>query len=72
MTNLDFIQVSVLVSAGNVEVIYSGDLDASFYGSGFPPVCDQKPESVDANVWNEYCNSPWNLDNLIGLEGSIL
>lgn len=53
MTNLDFIQVSVLVSAGNVEVIYSGDLDASFYGSGFPPVCDQKPESVDANVWND-------------------
>ncbi|KAH9719670.1 transcription factor jumonji (JmjC) domain-containing protein [Citrus sinensis] len=59
-------------AAGNVEVMYGSDLDTSIYGSGFPRVCDHRPESVDANVWNEYCNSPWNLNNLPKLKGSIL
>lgn len=59
-------------SLGEVEVMYGSDLDTSIYGSGFPRSNDKRPESVDAEVWNEYCNSPWNLNNLPKLKGSML
>ncbi|KAH9620864.1 hypothetical protein KSS87_016795 [Heliosperma pusillum] len=59
-------------SLGEVEVMYGSDLDTSVYGSGFPRSNDLRPESVDAEVWNEYCNSPWNLNNLPKLKGSML
>lgn len=57
---------------GEVEVMYGSDLDTSVYGSGFPRVNDPRPESVDANVWDEYCACPWNLNNLPKLKGSML
>ncbi|XP_057775815.1 lysine-specific demethylase JMJ17 isoform X2 [Salvia miltiorrhiza] len=59
-------------SAGEVEVMYGSDLDTSAYGSGFPRQIDQRPPSVDIDVWNEYCGSPWNLNNLPRLQGSML
>ncbi|GER30362.1 lysine-specific demethylase 5D [Striga asiatica] len=33
---------------------------------------DQRLASVEADVWNEYCSSPWNLNNLPRLQGSML
>ncbi|GMH09395.1 hypothetical protein Nepgr_011236 [Nepenthes gracilis] len=59
-------------SLGEVEVMYGNDLDASVYGSGFPCINNQRPESVDADEWSEYCVSPWNLNNLPKLKGSML
>lgn len=59
-------------SVGEVEVMYGSDLDTSVYGSGFPRLNDQIQESIEAKVWNEYCSSPWNLNNLPKLEGSVL
>lgn len=59
-------------SLGEVEVMYGSDLDTSIYGSGFPRSNDKRPESIDAEVWNKYCNSPWNLNNLPKLKGSML
>ncbi|KAF4403837.1 hypothetical protein CsatB_003771 [Cannabis sativa] len=59
-------------SLGEVEVMYGNDLDTSVYGSGFPRVDDQRPESVEAKVWDEYCSNPWNLNNLPKLKGSVL
>ncbi|KAM2035173.1 hypothetical protein EV2_039190 [Malus domestica] len=59
-------------SAGEVEIMYGSDLDTSMYGSGFPRVNDQKPESAEAKIWDEYCSSPWNLNNLPKLKGSVL
>ncbi|KAJ9550078.1 hypothetical protein OSB04_022621 [Centaurea solstitialis] len=59
-------------SVGEVEVIYGSDLDTSVYGSGFPRPDDQRPSSIDVNVWDEYCASPWNLNNLPKLPGSML
>lgn len=59
-------------SLGEVEVMYGSDLDTSIYGSGFPSSNDERLESVDADVWDEYCNSPWNLNNLPKLRGSML
>ncbi|XP_027080412.2 lysine-specific demethylase JMJ17-like [Coffea arabica] len=59
-------------SVGEVEVMYGSDLDTSVYGSGFPRVADQRPSSVEAEVWDEYCASPWNLNNLPKLPGSML
>ncbi|KAH6777584.1 transcription factor jumonji domain-containing protein [Perilla frutescens var. frutescens] len=59
-------------SVGEVEVMYGSDLDTSAYGSGFPRQIDQRPPSVDVDVWNEYCGSPWNLNNLPRLQGSML
>lgn len=59
-------------SIGEVEVMYGSDLDTSVYGSGFPRVNDQRPESVEAKIWDEYCSSPWNLNNLPKLKGSVL
>uniref|UniRef100_A0A2C9WI55 [Histone H3]-trimethyl-L-lysine(4) demethylase n=1 Tax=Manihot esculenta TaxID=3983 RepID=A0A2C9WI55_MANES len=59
-------------SAGEVEVMYGSDLDTSIYGSGFPRIKDQRPESVEAKVWDKYCGSPWNLNNLPKLKGSML
>ncbi|PIN05226.1 hypothetical protein CDL12_22235 [Handroanthus impetiginosus] len=59
-------------SVGEVEVMYGSDLDTSVYGSGFPCQIDQRPPSVEADVWNEYCSSPWNLNNLPRLQGSML
>ncbi|CAN1778045.1 Lysine-specific demethylase JMJ17 [Linum perenne] len=58
--------------AGEVEVMYGSDLDTSVYGSGFPRLNDQRPESVDPESWDEYCASPWNLNNLPKLKGSML
>ncbi|KAK9276591.1 hypothetical protein L1049_006126 [Liquidambar formosana] len=59
-------------SVGEVEVVYGSDLDTSMYGSGFPRVNDPKPQSVEAGVWDAYCASPWNLNNLPKLQGSML
>ncbi|CAN4077732.1 unnamed protein product [Withania somnifera] len=59
-------------SAGEVEVKYGSDLDTSIYGSGFPRVTDVKPSSVEQATWEEYCASPWNLNNLPKLPGSML
>ncbi|XP_010255404.1 PREDICTED: lysine-specific demethylase 5B isoform X2 [Nelumbo nucifera] len=59
-------------SVGEVEVLYGSDLDTSIYGSGFPRVNDPRPTSVEVEVWNEYCASPWNLNNLPKLQGSVL
>ncbi|XP_050375974.1 lysine-specific demethylase JMJ17 [Argentina anserina] len=59
-------------SIGEVEVMYGSDLDTSIYGSGFPRVNDQRQELVDAKLWDEYCGSPWNLNNLPKLKGSVL
>ncbi|XP_012086902.1 lysine-specific demethylase 5B isoform X2 [Jatropha curcas] len=59
-------------SAGEVEVMYGSDLDTSIYGSGFPRVNDQRPESIEPKLWDEYCSSPWNLNNLPKLKGSML
>lgn len=57
---------------GEVEVMYGSDLDTSVYGSGFPRVNDKKPESVEDEIWDKYCASPWNLNNLPKLQGSML
>lgn len=57
---------------GEVEVMYGSDLDTSVYGSGFPRNGDPIPSSLDPNVWREYCSSPWNLNNLPKLPGSML
>ncbi|KAJ0811132.1 putative transcription factor & chromatin remodeling JmjC-ARID family [Helianthus annuus] len=59
-------------SVGEVEVIYGSDLDTSVCGSGFPRANDQRPSSIDVNEWDEYCSSPWNLNNLPKLQGSML
>ncbi|KAK7406134.1 hypothetical protein VNO78_07753 [Psophocarpus tetragonolobus] len=57
---------------GEVEVMYGNDLDTSIYGSGFPRVTDQKPQSIDDKLWEEYSTNPWNLNNLPKLKGSML
>ncbi|TKY70948.1 Lysine-specific demethylase 5B [Spatholobus suberectus] len=57
---------------GEVEVMYGNDLDTSVYGSGFPRVTDQKPQSIDDKLWQEYSTNPWNLNNLPKLKGSML
>lgn len=59
-------------SVGEVEVMYGSDVDTSVYGSGFPRIFDRRPDSILPSIWNEYCSSPWNLNNLPRLEGSIL
>lgn len=59
-------------SVGEVEVLYGSDLDTSVYGSGFPRTNDQIPQSVENKEWDEYCSSPWNLNNLPKLKGSVL
>nr|GEV73798.1 lysine-specific demethylase 5B [Tanacetum cinerariifolium] len=59
-------------SVGEVEVIYGSDLDTSVYGSGFPRVDDERPSSIEVDGWDEYCASPWNLNNLPKLQGSML
>ncbi|KAG6685054.1 hypothetical protein I3843_12G093300 [Carya illinoinensis] len=57
---------------GEVEVIYGSDLDTSIYGSGFPRANDQRPQIVEAKLWDEYCDTPWNINNLPKLSGSML
>ncbi|XP_076925820.1 lysine-specific demethylase JMJ17-like [Bidens hawaiensis] len=59
-------------SVGEVDVIYGSDLDTSVCGSGFPRVNDKRPSSIDVNEWDEYSSSPWNLNNLPKLQGSML
>ncbi|XP_068645556.1 lysine-specific demethylase JMJ17 isoform X2 [Aristolochia californica] len=59
-------------SAGEVEVMYGSDLDTSIYGSGFPHIGDPLPASVEPDEWRKYSCSPWNLNNLPKLEGSML
>ncbi|KAI3710834.1 hypothetical protein L2E82_40628 [Cichorium intybus] len=59
-------------SVGEVEVIYGSDLDTSVYGSGFPRVADERPSSIEVNEWDDYSASPWNLNNLPKLQGSML
>ncbi|XP_062233943.1 lysine-specific demethylase JMJ17-like isoform X2 [Phragmites australis] len=58
--------------AGELEIMYGSDLDTSVYGSGFPRLGDPVPSSVDLEVWQEYCSSPWNLNNFPNLPGSVL
>ncbi|KAF5729995.1 lysine-specific demethylase 5B isoform X2 [Tripterygium wilfordii] len=57
---------------GEVEVMYGSDLDTTVYGSGFPRASDQRPDSIEAKVWEEYRSSPWNLNNLPKSKGSML
>ncbi|CAH9137395.1 unnamed protein product [Cuscuta epithymum] len=57
---------------GEVEVLYGNDLDTSVYGSGFPRLTDQRLATVGSEIWDEYCVSPWNLNNLPKLRGSML
>ncbi|CAJ2650651.1 unnamed protein product [Trifolium pratense] len=59
-------------SVGEVEVMYGNDLDTSLYGSGFPNENNQKPQSIDDKLWQEYSTNPWNLNNLPKLKGSML
>ncbi|KAJ7944915.1 Transcription factor jumonji (JmjC) domain protein, partial [Quillaja saponaria] len=59
-------------SVGEVEVMYGSDLDTSAYGSGFPRLNDQRPQTIDEKLWEEYCATPWNLNNLPTLKGSML
>ncbi|XP_043709984.1 lysine-specific demethylase 5A isoform X3 [Telopea speciosissima] len=59
-------------TVGEVEVMYGSDLDTSLYGSGFPRCNDPRPPSIAAEVWDEYAASPWNLNNLPKLQGSML
>ncbi|CAM8881009.1 unnamed protein product [Rhodiola kirilowii] len=59
-------------SWGEVEVMYGSDLDTSIYGSGFPRVVDKQLETVESELWDKYCASPWNLNNLPKLKGSML
>lgn len=59
-------------SVGKVEVMYGSDLDTSLYGSGFPRANDPLPASVELEAWKKYCTSPWNLNNLPKLPGSML
>ncbi|MCI00799.1 lysine-specific demethylase 5D, partial [Trifolium medium] len=59
-------------SVGEVEVMYGNDLDTSLYGSGFPNETNQKPQSIDDKLWQEYSTNPWNLNNLPKLKGSML
>lgn len=59
-------------TVGEVEVMYGSDLDTSVYGSGFPRITDQKQQSIDAKLWDEYSMNPWNLNNLPKLKGSML
>lgn len=59
-------------SVGEVGVLYGSDIDTSEYGSGFPRIRDQKPESIESELWDECCSSPWNLNNLPKLKGSML
>ncbi|KAF9600058.1 hypothetical protein IFM89_002531 [Coptis chinensis] len=59
-------------SVGEVDVLYGNDLDTSKYGSGFPRNCDSRPPSVEIEEWDKYSSSPWNLNNLPKLEGSML
>ncbi|KAG8074505.1 hypothetical protein GUJ93_ZPchr0006g46167 [Zizania palustris] len=58
--------------AGELEVMYGSDLDTSIYGSGFPRLCDPVPSSVNPDMWQKYCLSPWNLNNFPNLPGSVL
>ncbi|KAF8412259.1 hypothetical protein HHK36_000220 [Tetracentron sinense] len=59
-------------SLGEVEVLYGSDLDTSKCGSGFPRVDDPRPPSIEIEVWDKYSASPWNLNNLPKLQGSML
>ncbi|KAL5718496.1 hypothetical protein ACHQM5_011393 [Ranunculus cassubicifolius] len=59
-------------SVGEVEVKYGNDLDTSVYGSGFPRSNDTRPPSVGVEEWDTYSSSPWNLNNLPKLQGSML
>lgn len=58
--------------AGELEVMYGSDMDTSLYGSGFPRLGDLVPPSVDPELWQKYCKSPWNLNNFPNLPGSVL
>ncbi|KAK9121257.1 hypothetical protein Syun_018874 [Stephania yunnanensis] len=58
--------------AGEVEVIYGNDLDTSLHGSGFPRANDSRPSSIESEKWDKYSLSPWNLNNLPKLQGSML
>lgn len=57
---------------GPVEVLYGSDLASEVYGSGFPRSSDPIPGWADKTVWDEYAASPWNLNNLTKLDGSVL
>ncbi|KAI0500585.1 hypothetical protein KFK09_018799 [Dendrobium nobile] len=58
--------------AGELDVIYGSDLDTSVHGSGFPRAGDPVLPTVEADVWQDYVYSPWNLNNLPKLQGSML
>ncbi|KAK1613378.1 hypothetical protein QYE76_037051 [Lolium multiflorum] len=58
--------------AGELEVMYGSDMDTSVYGSGFPRLGDPVPPSMDLEMWQKYCSSPWNLNNFPNLPNSVL
>lgn len=67
-----------------VEVMYGADLDTSRLGSGFPTgsadsslpngqhTADGEQLTEDGQPHAQYSDSPWNLNNLPRLEGSLL
>ncbi|XP_020571581.1 lysine-specific demethylase 5B [Phalaenopsis equestris] len=58
--------------AGDLDVLYGSDIDTSIHGSGFPRARDQVLPTVEVDVWQHYVSSPWNLNNLPKLQGSML
>ena len=54
-----------------VEVLYGADIDTSKTGSGFP-VRSAKQSLPEPDLAAEYAESPWNLNNLPRLDGSLL
>jgi histone demethylase JARID1 len=57
----------VETAARVTEVEYASDLDTHVVGSGFPVKTKGKRASDEI-----YANSPWNLNNIASLEGSLL
>lgn len=54
-----------------VEVLYGADIDTSKTGSGFP-VRGANQSWPEPELAAQYAENPWNLNNLPGLEGSLL
>ena len=60
-----------------VEVLYGSDLDTMDYGSGFPKQRQAEVGVGDASTRvdrgvAQYCNAPWNLNNLCKLKNCVL
>lgn len=53
-------------------VLYGSDIDTGKLGSGFPKRTVACPPGENKQLWQKYANSPWNLNNIAKLEGSVL